>query len=277
MDKEGHVKRLGALLRLIDELDVGPNRAPTAVFLNLQHEMDPISCWHWFKHNITEDWHPVHNVNSTVANGKKKIEFSFLVHPTRADSVKYWLTQAARPLIKALDDEHVAKIMLEEFGVHVTVQRSANNSTVNSLGEAWADLENRALTHGRATILAIDDEIKKIDDLFFALMEDYHIQTAPNLVAGFQYLSAAPVALVIMDLQISGSGKWTANETEDFKKTGFCAIKEIREKWPHVKVGVLTGTKHDITTEEAESVDFFFRKPIDPLDLRDRIAAILNE
>jgi hypothetical protein len=47
---------LGALLRFIDELDISAERAPMNIFQHSYKEMDGTSCWHWYKHNITESW-----------------------------------------------------------------------------------------------------------------------------------------------------------------------------------------------------------------------------
>ncbi len=60
-EQHGAVRGLGALLRVIDELDISYRRAPIEVFLEIADSMDATSTWHWLKHNLVEDWNPGHN------------------------------------------------------------------------------------------------------------------------------------------------------------------------------------------------------------------------
>jgi len=49
-----HLQALCALMRLIDELEIGPKRAPTAAYVAKRNGMDPISRFHWLKHICTQ-------------------------------------------------------------------------------------------------------------------------------------------------------------------------------------------------------------------------------
>jgi hypothetical protein len=94
----GIIRFLGAMLRVIDELDVGSNRAPADVLLNLIDDMDATSCWHWFKHNITEPWLLDHTVFYLTENRRQRIQFRLAVRPTKQASVTYWLHQVLRTI-----------------------------------------------------------------------------------------------------------------------------------------------------------------------------------
>ncbi|MEM9160558.1 MAG: hypothetical protein AAGB46_16035, partial [Verrucomicrobiota bacterium] len=61
-NQNGIIKKLGSILRVIDELDITPSRAPQDTFKNMYPQMDSIARWHWFKHNIVDNWIQDHNV-----------------------------------------------------------------------------------------------------------------------------------------------------------------------------------------------------------------------
>jgi len=178
--QKGMIKNLGALLRLIDELDIGSKRAPIAVFRNLYQDMDSISCWHWFKHNIVESWQIEHNVHKSNQNGINHLRFEIIVRPPKENSIPYWLNQVKKPILKVLNEENVSQIISDKWGLKITVNASSNLSSANPLGKEWEEFEVKALSSGRKVILVIDDEARKLEDLFFPLTEDYHIVYSPN-------------------------------------------------------------------------------------------------
>jgi hypothetical protein len=267
----GLEQRLGAVMRVIDELDVGPNRAPAHVLENISDEMDNVSRWHWFKHNVTLDWDLGHNVESVTTSRTRSIQFSIAVRPTSRDTIPYWLTQVYRPIKKALVDEAAAKIIADHYKVHIDVRRSPDLSRESGLKGWWADLEQQTLSQGRKVILIVDDEVSKYDDVFYPLMERYRVVKAPDARAALTYLTAMHISVAVLDLQMGSQGLWNEGETSDFKLTGLNLAREIREKFPEVRVGILTGTRHRIPELEDLKLDFFLRKPIMPLELCETI------
>lgn len=267
----GIEQRLGALMRVIDELDVGPNRAPARLLENIADEIDNISVWHWYKHNITLDWDLGHNVNSVEHNRAKSIQFDIAVRPPTRDSIPYWLTQVHRPIRKALIDEGAERIIHAHYGVLITAQRSDDLSRASGLKGMWIDLEHRALSHDRKVILIVDDEVAKYDDSFYPLMENFHVVRAPNPKAAIAALEAMPVALAVVDLQMGAGGLWSEIETADFKLTGIQLARTINERFPSVQVGILTGTRHKIPALDDLKLAFFLKKPIMPDELCKRV------
>lgn len=274
-DRNGMVKKLGALLRVIDELDVGGVRAPAHLFENNHHEMDHISKWHWFKHSITEEWHAEHNVKYTSNKNYKEIEFQISVRPTRIDSIPYWETQVSRPIIKALKDDDAQSIILESYGVKISVIRSSGLSRVNSLGGFWARLEDDALTQGRKVILVVDDEVKKIEDSFFPLMDEFHVKCIPYPRAAIDLMKSVSVNIIVIDLQMNAQDFWSELETDNSRMTGFCLAAYVSENFSKTKICILSGTKHQISNEDKAKVDLFLRKPIDPFELANNLKSIL--
>ena len=244
--KSGYIKTVGALLRVIDEIDIGPKRAPTTVLMEHFKEMDSTSLWHWYKHNICDDWNEGHNF--IVDNNKATtIYLNISVHPQIEKSIPYWLRQIERPIQKVLTDENSARIIKNEWGLDIVVRKSFALSSVNKLGGKWSEIENRALSSGRKVILVADDEARKMEDLFLPLMEKYHVIFAVNTKDALDKINAATVDLVIADLQIGSGFTLTLEETSDFKMTGLNLCHEIINNHPNVKVGILTGSRHNLT------------------------------
>lgn len=275
-DRKGDIRVLGALLRVIDELDTGSSRAPASIFENTHFDMDEVSKWHWFKHTITEDWHIGHNVEFHTGGKPQSIIFNIAVRPTRAESIPYWITQVARPINKALRDDDAQAIILESFGVKIELNRTSDLSRPNKLGGIWEKIEECVLTQGRKVILVVDDEVKKIEDLFFPLMETYHVKCIPYIKAAFQFLDTVKVDLVIVDLQMPTQDLWLESEVDESRMTGFKFAEETKTKWPETKICILTGTKHPISADAQNSVDLFLRKPIDPFELQSAVDTLLN-
>jgi CheY-like chemotaxis protein len=277
IDQRKTVKRLGAIMRIIDELDIGPSRAPLGAFEQRIGEMDATSIWHWYKHIITEGWTYGNNVTSFTENGRKKIVFNAAVHPQKNESIGYWLAQVGRPIRKALDDEQCQIIIEQEFNLKIELDRSDELSSSLPLGEEWLEIENQALGQGRISILVVDDEIRRIEDLFLPLMEKCFVQCVPRIKTAFDYLAAKKVNIVILDMQMPSDGMWSAHESNDYRFTGLLAAKKIREEFPSSLVVALSGIKHTIPEGSNEVFDLILRKPIDPLDLRDEILTLLEE
>ena len=258
------MKSVGALLRIIDELDLYPSRAPAAVLLENYQDMDATSCWHWYKHNICDGWMHNHKVGFEVG-GMPKVTFRIAVHPTKAESIPYWLNQIRRPIHKALYDDGASRIVRDRWGIDITVETAPSLSSPVRLGDALALVEQKALSAGRKVILVIDDEVRKMEDLFLPLMQDFHVVFAPNAKDGLDKLGAAHVDLAIVDLQVGSGFTWSPEETANFKMTGVRLCSEIQNRFRNTKVGILTGSRHDLTeAKKIANLAFFMKKPVDP-------------
>jgi len=277
LDKtHGYVRSVGALLRVIDELDIYPSRAPATVLTDHFEEMDATSCWHWFKHNICEDWMLDHNVRVESAD-IPKINFILAVHPPRASSIPYWLTQVRRPIQRVLYDEGAARVIVDCLGIQVSVKPSQELSSHVQLGEVWYKIQDKALSAGRKVILVIDDEVRKLEDLFLPLMQNFHVIFSQNAKDALDKLAAARIDFAVVDLQIGSGFQWSAEETQDFKMTGKKLCKEILEKFPDTKIGILTGSRHDLTEVEGlNGIDFLLRKPVDPDFFEKEVTRVLT-
>jgi DNA-binding response OmpR family regulator len=137
-------------------------------------------------------------------------------------------------------------------------------------------LEEKALSSNRKVVLVIDDEVRKLEDLFLSLMDHCHIVYAYNAEDAFSKLQARPVDLAIVDMQIGSGGLWGAAETGDFKGTGRLICQRIFGEYPATKVGVLTGTRYSVKDLEGLQLAFFLRKTVDPAELTARVRNVLG-
>ena len=272
----GYIRSVGALLRVIDELDIYSSRAPASILQDQFEDMDSTSCWHWLKHNICDDWMDGHNFKIERSESNKII-FYVSVHPPQATSIPYWLTQVKRPIQRVLFDEGSARSIYETWNLQVSIQTSQDLSSQLNLGDIWHKIHEKALSAGRKVILVIDDEVRKLEDLFLPLMQNYHVIFAQNAKDGLDKLAATKIDLAIVDLQIGSGFQWSAEETQNFKMTGVKLCGEINEKFTETKVGILTGSRHDIAiAENLDSLSFLLRKPIDPDFFEKEVTRVLT-
>jgi hypothetical protein len=264
LKQTGCVKYLGAVLRVIDELDIGPERAPAANLINNFREMDGTSLWHWFKHNITETWRIGHNVKFVKENDKNFVHFDLIVRPPRSNSISYWLHQSYRPIYKTLVDDGTNIVLADHWNVSVRVTPSSELSSENPLGLLWEEIEQKSLSEGRKVVLLVDDEVRKMEDLFIPLMDDFHVIFSPSAKDALTKIQATNIDLAIIDLQVGSGSIWTSEETEGFKLTGKRLCDEIIKISPQTKLAVLTGTRYDLKSLEYLPLVFLFKKPVNP-------------
>ena len=55
VDAPEHLKALCALVRIIDELDIGPKRAPIPAYEAMRGRMEDVSRFHWLKHIVARE------------------------------------------------------------------------------------------------------------------------------------------------------------------------------------------------------------------------------
>ena len=274
-NRSGFVRYLGAFLRIIDELDLSKERAPISVFRNIASEMDATATWHWFKHNIVDGWALDHTVFMKTLNGRRILEFVLIVHPARRESIPYWLHQIRRPILKAIKEDGCGRILSDKFGIEIEFTWAEDRSSVFSFDQSWSQLEDLALSAGRKTVLVIDDEYRKLEDLFIPLMDNFHIMFASNAKDGLEKMAAQRPDLAIVDMQVGSGFIWSEEETSQFKQTGVRIVEEINKLYPQTKIGVLTGTKHSMDGLDKSKLSFFLRKPIDPDVLSRKVANVL--
>jgi len=83
-----------------------------------------------------------------------------------------------------------------------------------------------------AKILLIDDDSERLSTLVEELTFDgnHKVTVAPNIDRAFEYLQAIKpqIDIIILDLMMAYSGRYTKGETSDGRETGYCLLKDIR-------------------------------------------------
>jgi len=114
------IRKLSALLRLIDELDISKNRTP-AEFLN-EHllAMDLRARWHWIKHNFVTQWHEgsvVCNMNGAIP----KLVFNLTHSLPEEYNSAIFLQEIIRPIKRVIEEEGVGNILKNDWGFEVEI------------------------------------------------------------------------------------------------------------------------------------------------------------
>lgn len=108
-------------------------------------------------------------------------------------------------------------------------------------------------------ILLIDDNEAVLDVLGLLLLREGHtVSTAPEGRQGLARLAAGePVDLVLADFDLPDI-------------SGIEVVREVRSRWPHVRVGIMTGMMDELPRPH-EPIDMLFSKPVNLYELREAI------
>ena len=258
-------------------MDIGPSRAPISAFNSLYEDMEPLSKWNWYKHIITKQWELGNTYDYANLNGTNYIYLKPAVLPAKEESISHWLLQVCRPIEKALNDEQCREIIRRKYNVEIECKRDPNLSSVNPFYLNYLKIENDILSRGsKPIILSVDDEVDKLRDTFYFFQDRYYVHIVPHPSSALKYLRAAPVTLLIVDIQISWDATWGDDPDLDEHQAGVFFIKKVKEEFPDLKICVLTGTRHPLPQILHGLVDEIIRKPIDPIELLQTINAIIE-
>ena len=111
-------------------------------------------------------------------------------------------------------------------------------------------------------ILLIDDEASVLEVVALMLAADGHtVVTASGGREGLARLeSGEAVDLVLTDLAMP-------------KMSGWEVVRAVRERWPALRVGLITGTPEHLA-EQRERVDVLMIKPVTLVSLREGLAQL---
>jgi len=187
-----HVRDLCALMRLIDELDIGPNRAPHPAYQALRSRMAHAARFHWLKHICTRSVDRDATFTVETCNERRWIGLWVAVRAT----ARTW---------QPLQDRVVGKIehSLAEEGVRQVIK--------DALGVEFCVEKSRAHLSGEAAVLSsfVREDLEALIDTGFlsvppdvgAASEGLPLPAEP-LLAGVR----EPPAPISLPRQRSGSG-----------------------------------------------------------------------
>ncbi len=116
-----HLRHLCALMRLLDELDIGPKRAPRAAYSSLRERMDPISRLHWLKHICCARIEQSRTLNHEISNGRHTLHLWVAVQATES-SWRGIQCAILSKLLRCLHDDGVAALLLGKYGLNVVIE-----------------------------------------------------------------------------------------------------------------------------------------------------------
>lgn len=116
-----HLKGLCALMRLLDELDIGPSRAPREAYRVQRTRMDEVSRFHWLKHIccIRVDKGTTFRLESI--NNRISLRILVAVLATE-NSWRLLQREILQKLQSCVVDESVANIIHDEFGARINIE-----------------------------------------------------------------------------------------------------------------------------------------------------------
>ncbi len=119
----------------------------------------------------------------------------------------------------------------------------------------------------RARILMVDDELSMLRIACRALEPDYEVIPMQEGLKALHYLGqpGAEVQVALVDLTMPGMN-------------GSTLIKELRQRYPALKIGLLTGMSWEQAEPllNGEKTDGYLRKPIQLNALREWIAHLME-
>ena len=131
-------------------------------------------------------------------------------------------------------------------------------------------------------ILFVDDEERWIRVFMEELRRfgyDVHLETSVDRALGFFRANSDEIQLVVLDIMMPHGDTFSAEETEDGRRTGLHVYKRFREREPDLPVIIFTNVSAQPVEEAfASQPKCRFLKKIDyfPFEFKEEIASILQ-
>lgn len=115
------LKGLCALMRLVDELDIGPRRAPAAAYDAKRNRMDPKAKFHWLKHIFTRPFeeNSTFTVETIEGAKRRRILRLWVSVLATADTWKPFRDSIVRKLNDSLNVDGIAGILKDNYNVEI--------------------------------------------------------------------------------------------------------------------------------------------------------------
>jgi DNA-binding NtrC family response regulator len=115
-------------------------------------------------------------------------------------------------------------------------------------------------------ILVVDDENIVLDSCKRVLEDCFEVILTRSAEAALEAIRRETIGMILLDIKMPG-------------KDGMSLLREVKEKWPHIPVIVMSGY---VTTETVEQVSrteaaTFIAKPFTPDELVEAVAKVLEK
>ena len=115
-------------MRLIDELDIGPNRAPQPVYEARRARMDEVSRLHWLKHICAREIDKQGISTLTVEDrNDRRILCVWIAVMATTDTWQAIQGLIYRKIKRCLDEEGVNRVLRERFQLEVRVETAPDS------------------------------------------------------------------------------------------------------------------------------------------------------
>ncbi|MCX6579420.1 MAG: response regulator [Candidatus Aminicenantes bacterium] len=131
-------------------------------------------------------------------------------------------------------------------------------------------------------VLVIDDEFRKIRDLFQVIQAKGHsLEGIDNIDDALEKLKKTQYDLIILDIifPVSKDRHFDETDTDMGRRTGIEMLREIKSKYGPVPVIILSARRPDIFEDLSKGLgaEKYLPKPISPRDLWDNIKEYLED
>lgn len=123
-----HLRGLCALMRLVDELEIGPRRAPRPAYLAKRARMGPESRLHWLKHICSREIDKrLGTMTFEERGGNRRIVKVWVAVAATADSWRGLQDLVYQKIRRCLLDEGVSQIVKDRWHVEVQVRKGPDD------------------------------------------------------------------------------------------------------------------------------------------------------
>jgi DNA-binding NtrC family response regulator len=115
-------------------------------------------------------------------------------------------------------------------------------------------------------ILVVDDESIVLESCRRVLEDCFEVISASSADAALEVLRRETIGMILLDIKMPG-------------KDGMFLLKEVKEKWPHIPVIVMSGYATPETVEQVSRTEAatFLAKPFTPDELVEVVAKVIEK
>ena len=115
-------------------------------------------------------------------------------------------------------------------------------------------------------ILVVDDESIVLESCKRVLGDSFEVVPVTSADAALEVLGRETVGLILLDIKMPG-------------KDGMSLLKEVKERWPHIAVIVMSGYATNETVELVSRTEAatFIAKPFTPVELLEAVAKVMEK
>ncbi len=132
-DAPPHLKALCALVRIIDELDIGPRRAPIPAYEAMRERMEDVSRFHWLKHIQCRPIMPDATFTVELCEHERRVLRIWVAVRATGDTWQWMQDHICAKIRSCLDDDGVNTILAERLGIRFEVSGAREEARLSGV------------------------------------------------------------------------------------------------------------------------------------------------